>query len=812
MAVVLYPNSIVRDIRQKLGEIPSILDFAGRGNDSYDNVDAMEYAYDSIGSGSLFIPAGVYQTSSGLLLHRNLSLYGVPGKSTIKLVGSPAYPANDIVRFKSKTGWAGTASVTASSQAVTWLSGDTFDSSLAGKKILLSQEAFPYEIQYQVLTVNSPTSITLTATSVPLATETVRYTAGAKLFNGALTAGDYQFVLDSVNHLAVGDIVQLRLGSDPYDPTVHFSSIFVMITVINVGTLTISVHPSIPEDVAAATGTGRATTHEVVWFPEGVIESPRIDGVGFDYDTAGGGPDQSVIFDACRNAYWGNAFSPRVTIGCGDIQSENTTLENLYFDRTIMTVDGMGQPRTYQGRIFVGQQCRNARLSHIYCSNCEGSGIFFENQNRGVTITDLSLNYAQDVAAQAGVEVLGQSTGIVVDGYIFNADTASVPLRVLEGSIARARNVKLQNGIAVYPLDRHDSDTLLEFDGGAWSETRTFSMMLDIPVSGTLDVDLPSGMYKRIRAYVSDFTGLTGLFLLTGVQGYNFAGIQTVTMNAAGSGYSANDILNIVGGGGSGGKVKILTVDGSGIPQTYELNAAGKEYVGATGLATTYGGAGTGFTVNITVALIDGWTVDLSGSATIVGTQAVLNSAMSKHVALVGDATVNLGAYVVLEIERYVPNTGNDESNAAIQDMRQLQIAREIWLKEENGLGALKFTDSSGAPDCTVYRLGPGVIGTDDSTLLFDRASAASNEALKTRQTGDGNYRFILGISGAMLWGAGSGAGDVSLARTGVGQLQVTGALTVTGTLAASGGFSGTINVATTTSILVSGGIVTGVV
>lgn len=76
---------------------------------------------------------------------------------------------------------------------------------------------------------------------------------------------------------------------------------------------------------------------------------------------------------------------------------------------------------------------------------------------------------------------------------------------------------------------------------------------------------------------------------------YTVAGTPT----AAGTGYSANDILDIVDGDAIGGKVKVLTVDTGGEVLTLELNAAGTGYSTGSGKVTT-GGTGSGCTIEIT--------------------------------------------------------------------------------------------------------------------------------------------------------------------------------------------------------------------
>lgn len=83
-------------------------------------------------------------------------------------------------------------------------------------------------------------------------------------------------------------------------------------------------------------------------------------------------------------------------------------------------------------------------------------------------------------------------------------------------------------------------------------------------------------------------------------------GLDTVGINAGGSGYSINDVLTVTGGGGAGGTLKVLTVN-AGVVTSISKLTAGSGYAITTGAITTVAPAGgTGCTINIlTVASAD---------------------------------------------------------------------------------------------------------------------------------------------------------------------------------------------------------------
>jgi hypothetical protein len=79
---------------------------------------------------------------------------------------------------------------------------------------------------------------------------------------------------------------------------------------------------------------------------------------------------------------------------------------------------------------------------------------------------------------------------------------------------------------------------------------------------------------------------------------YYFGEIKAVSIANAGSGYAAYNYVDVAGGD-SNGKVGISSVNGSGAVTGLFVNMAGSGYEVASGVVTT-GGAGSGFTLNIT--------------------------------------------------------------------------------------------------------------------------------------------------------------------------------------------------------------------
>jgi hypothetical protein len=104
------------------------------------------------------------------------------------------------------------------------------------------------------------------------------------------------------------------------------------------------------------------------------------------------------------------------------------------------------------------------------------------------------------------------------------------------------------------------------------------------------------GNGRTFKYYRSTFNNASGIVLNN--CGAAVGAITGIAINAAGSGYTVNDILTVVQGGASGGTVKVTTVSGGAITGLI-INTPGSGYTVATGLSLT-GGTGTGATLNTT--------------------------------------------------------------------------------------------------------------------------------------------------------------------------------------------------------------------
>lgn len=145
---------------------------------------------------------------------------------------------------------------------------------------------------------------------------------------------------------------------------------------------------------------------------------------------------------------------------------------------------------------------------------------------------------------------------------------------------------------------------------GLWRIINITTDTFELEGSVGVGVGAASGQIRRVTSSVvyldtaqtanvdtcdANMTGLTGLL----EKQAQFAPSDTAMFfDAAGTGYTAGDILTVTGGGGSGATLEVLTVGGGGDVATFEVVTHGKDYTVGSGI-TTSGGTGAGATLQI---------------------------------------------------------------------------------------------------------------------------------------------------------------------------------------------------------------------
>lgn len=319
----------------------------------------------------------------------------------------------------------------------------------------------------------------------------------------------------------------------------------------------------------------------------------------------------------------------------------------------------------------------------------------------------------------------------------------------------------------------------------------------------------------------------------------------TLSGGGAGSGASAlaggNLVLQGGAGGGTNGNGGNITIDagvknGTGTDGMISIGTTTGSAVNIAkaGVATTIGGtltvnsgltvggsAGTGSlvnngsTVNTTLAisnLASGGSIGAASSTVDVYTSFTINQTSAGQTITIPNPTSSAAGRII-----YISNIGSAGFSVLGTTLNASGTAALVW----NG-SAWTFAGSASDPilnqsasaqtanfyiRSAANNKVPAVIegangqtvdlvrintydGTTSSTvtsfdskgyLHFNKAAAVSDAVIAARVSGDSNDRFTIGADGKQSWGSGSGAADVTLSRSGTGQLTVGGSLAVSG-------------------------------
>lgn len=294
-----------------------------------------------------------------------------------------------------------------------------------------------------------------------------------------------------------------------------------------------------------------------------------------------------------------------------------------------------------QGRISaastVGITFPTDRLSSVVA----GVGIDINNTNpiapiitRASIIGDVSVPNNTNVATLANVITaggpIGSSTVIPIITYDAKGRLTAVSSAVSGGSGTPSVGGAILGGRDKDILFSHPASVIAQDDNLQWDRTIPQFKIANGTV-GTVDGDshFPLVITGNANTYVdasiqnlssgnsastdwivsadNDNPSFTGHYADFGIYGSgysptNVGAVRGVTINTAGTGYTVNDVLTLVGGDNMA-TVTVATVGGGGSVTSVIIVINGTNYVVASGLSTT-GGTGTGCKINI-ISLID---------------------------------------------------------------------------------------------------------------------------------------------------------------------------------------------------------------
>ena len=347
-------------------------------------------------------------------------------------------------------------------------------------------------------------------TGTSFATTTVLFyyqspTATTLTASGALSAGDTTLTVNSAAGLTAGQEVFLQLGEAKYDATQPYVSMFNTIASIDGSNVTFRV--PFPEDI-------NGTSHNCLTLTR-IVQGVTISNLSIEA-SATATPDQAMYIERCRNVKVENIMMNH-TGGLINSQSENVSFENIYSKRARYYA-----PYAASGRFINGFGFRNFLIKNVFVEDSDETGIFFEAEGRGASIENFVYNVGPGRTSSGyGLLVQGDCKGIYLKNAHFNAPYSNFyAIRAEEDSEIRTEDVFIYNGtLAEGFLKNHRG--MLGYDRATgtmeyYSKIKQYSRKVTLDNSMNTTYTLPSGLYKQVRAYISDATGLTYFYMMYG--------------------------------------------------------------------------------------------------------------------------------------------------------------------------------------------------------------------------------------------------------------------------------------------------------
>jgi hypothetical protein len=351
-------------------------------------------------------------------------------------------------------------------------------------------------------------------------------------FTGTINAGDTSITIASPSGLAMGNLVLLRLGIDPYDPTQDFLAQWVTITSVS-GT-TVSFTPAITENING--------TNSTLYKWADIADTISIHDLAFDYGSMVV-PAQLIGLSYTRNVSMNNL----TFVKCGLCVLTADTLNTSITNTSITAVNNLYPSGTAIG----GWGNVGWVVNTITVAGLSGGVSFLrlESQDRGTTITNADVTLNSDGAGDDLFIIQGGSTGDVITNFTAHSFANTNVLDITDIS-----NISMVN---TYLYGQFKSTSgLPNYSGALLYETVlypsiTTSSVTNVPIQANAApqvISLNSGIYRSVTVHVSSTTGITNFFLLnSGSQGVDLvsnlvSGGDYIYIGQGGTDYPLNEL------------------------------------------------------------------------------------------------------------------------------------------------------------------------------------------------------------------------------------------------------------------------------
>jgi hypothetical protein len=344
-------------------------------------------------------------------------------------------------------------------------------------------------------------------------------TATVATITADVAIGATQFTVNSTTGLTAGDDVGVRLGDNAWDAGETAFFFFAKVLTIDSSTL-ITLDRPVP--VAMTVSATAAGNRKITKLDE-VVENVVISGFELINPMSGGGNAESGIWaQYSRNCEIADIVGENV--GAGIVMysyADSLKATNL----RVRKCSKQGQAS--KGRVINGWNSYNCSFDGVYAENFENNFLFQESYDRGLTLRDIHIvnNNVDRIQASTALFQIAQSSEVRIENVVVEGKggTSLVDEGATTGNVYTFDKLDLRTesalkgGFQVAAVTRTLRLSQPTALAGSYLEIKRFSKAFRLTASmSDVNIVLPSGIYRKVKVYVSSKTGLTNFYILNG--------------------------------------------------------------------------------------------------------------------------------------------------------------------------------------------------------------------------------------------------------------------------------------------------------
>ena len=355
-------------------------------------------------------------------------------------------------------------------------------------------------------------------------------------FSGAYNQGGQSLTLSSTASLHRGQPIEIDGALNPRtsDPTlVHFA------VITNIAGTLVMFSPGLPESVAGA--------HRLYTFAGNeLVENISVSDVRVSYSDgirAAGG----LVFSRLRNV--------RVT-NVSSVRNSGALILAEYCDNFYADSVNSGQSR-YIGGTSTGFgihlfTIRNAYFGSVWLRRVDKYGLYVEGNTRDVTFNKLYIE--TDSTRPPGVPlvaVIEHSKGVLIHELTVSTAKAETVQTVQPDCEFSIEDLRLYREPLYVNLGYMETSGSVDYVGHRYNSGNYQRFATTVPLThgaGTVSVDLPSGVYRRVRVYADSVAGISAVNALrVSGDGQMKAEVSLLTRLHSGAIYEDGGLLTSLG-------------------------------------------------------------------------------------------------------------------------------------------------------------------------------------------------------------------------------------------------------------------------